>query len=41
MRTYLAFFFIPIMAILGAAMPLDIGLSAEGLLLSNVLVSRF
>jgi hypothetical protein len=41
MRTYLALFLIPILASLGAAMPLDIELSAEGLLLSDVLVSHF
>jgi hypothetical protein len=43
MRTYLALFFIiPILAVLGAAMPLDPELSAAaGLLLSSVLVSPF
>lgn len=41
MRTYLALFFIPILAVLGAAMPLDTELSAAGLLLSRVLVSPF
>ena len=42
MRTYLALFLIPILAILGAAaMPLDLESLAEGLLLSSVLVSRF
>jgi hypothetical protein len=42
MRVYLALFFVPILAVLGAAMPLDPELSAAaGLLLSTVLVSPF
>jgi hypothetical protein len=42
MRVYLALFFVPILAVLGAAMPLDPELSAAaGLLLSAVPVSPF
>ena len=41
MRTYLALFLLTILAVLGAAMPLDPELSAAGLLLSSVLVSPF
>ena len=36
MRTYLALFLIHIIAVLGAAMPLDLELLAEGLILSTV-----